>query len=374
LWKSPIQEESGGAKKWIQLSNFKSSDQIGGIVAFPQGLFTKQAEGSHSSYLFYPEFHPEAAVPLTVPECALSLTQPIGATDTAQFDCETPTSYSTTVRFDLKNLHFSRPKNDVPGAVFLTAVSRDGTLVPYSIYPPKDGTQNPARAILTSYGAYGVESSVTFNRMWSILSEEGFHLVVAHPRGGGYYGRPWREGGRAGNKLNTVSDLIAVAKAIWKHLKPVQLIGHGKSAGAWPFVASLTESSSLFDALLLEMPVLDPLGQLDPADPFLVQEVYEWGEPKNPHIRNMYQKYSPCTGEDLSAIPPMYIRVGSDDERVPPEGVIRWIKSFTTCHKNASIFLEQSDKTGHLGSYNLYDEIASESLRTHFLTHIAETR
>ena len=66
-----------------------------------------------------------------------------------------------------------------------------------------------APLLLYGYGSYGV-SVVPDLRVHRLpLLDRGVIYAIAHVRGGGEMGEPWRDAGRMMNKMNTFTDFIA---------------------------------------------------------------------------------------------------------------------------------------------------------------------
>src|SRR5207237_8117338 len=76
-----------------------------------------------------------------------------------------------------------------------------------------DGT---APMLLYAYGSYGIPISPTFSAGRLALLDRGVIYVIAHIRGGGELGEPWREAGRMMKKMNTFTDFMACAEHMVK--------------------------------------------------------------------------------------------------------------------------------------------------------------
>src|SRR5712664_3098668 len=131
-------------------------------------------------------------------------------TPSSVFDYDMNTSQATLLKqtevpggFDKANYKSER--------VFATA--SDGTQIPMSVVYKRgvklDGT---APMLLYAYGSYGIPISPTFSAGRLALLDRGVIYAIAHIRGGGELGEPWREAGRMMNKINTFTDFIASAE------------------------------------------------------------------------------------------------------------------------------------------------------------------
>ena len=95
----------------------------------------------------------------------------------------------------------------------LLATAGDGTKIPISIVYRKDVKMDgSAPLLLYGYGSYGASVSPTFASNRLPLLDRGVVYAIAHIRGGGEMGEPWREAGRMMKKMNTFTDFIAAAE------------------------------------------------------------------------------------------------------------------------------------------------------------------
>jgi prolyl oligopeptidase len=154
---------------------------------------------------------------------------------------------------------------DAPGDVEAREVlarSHDGVLVPLSILSRKgmklDGT-NPT--IVYGYGAYGNTEDPFFGPRLYAWLERGGVFAVAHVRGGGIYGEPWRLAGFKATKPNTWKDAIAAAEwLIDSGYTSRSRIGiYGGSAGGILVGRAITERPELFAAAVSSVGVHDTI-------------------------------------------------------------------------------------------------------------------
>ena len=95
--------------------------------------------------------------------------------------------------------------------VFATA--SDGTKIPMSVvYRRNVKLDGSAPMLLYGYGSYGISIPPSFSAGRLALLDRGVVYVIAHIRGGGELGEPWRDAGRMMNKINTFTDFIACAE------------------------------------------------------------------------------------------------------------------------------------------------------------------
>jgi prolyl oligopeptidase len=146
--------------------------------------------------------------------------------------------------------------------VRLYAPAADGTKIPVTLLYRKSTTLNGTNpTILTGYGSYGSSSRPTFDPARLAWLERGGVYAVAHIRGGGEYGERWHEAGRKANKINTITDFIAVADFLVKFgfTNPKALAILGTSAGGIPVGGALVRRPDLFAAAIARVPVMDML-------------------------------------------------------------------------------------------------------------------
>ncbi|MBI3872079.1 MAG: prolyl oligopeptidase family serine peptidase, partial [candidate division Zixibacteria bacterium] len=181
------------------------------------------------------------------------------------------TKRSGTYAYDPKTNTFTdtglNPKgtfDDVPGfeSVEVQAPSHDGVMVPLSIMYKSgiklDGS-NPT--LLVGYGAYGLNSNVSFDPQRLAWLEKGGIFAVAHVRGGGEYGEEWHLAGQKLTKPNTWKDFIACGEYLVQkgYASPARLCGQGGSAGGILIGRAVTERPDLFAAALFDVGCLDAI-------------------------------------------------------------------------------------------------------------------
>jgi prolyl oligopeptidase len=140
--------------------------------------------------------------------------------------------------------------------------SHDGVQVPLSILSRKglkrDGG-NPT--IVFGYGAYGITQDPFFGPRLYAWLERGGVFAVAHVRGGGVFGEPWRLAGHKATKPNTWRDAIAAGQwLIDNGYTSRQRLGvFGGSAGGILVGRAITERPDLFAAAVSSVGVHDTI-------------------------------------------------------------------------------------------------------------------
>ena len=104
--------------------------------------------------------------------------------------------------------------------------------IPVSVVYRKD-RKAPGPLHLYGYGAYGIAIEPGFSTSRLSLVDRGMIYAIAHIRGGGELGEPWRQEGRMFKKLNTFNDFVDSARWLTanKYTSPDRLVIQGGSAG-----------------------------------------------------------------------------------------------------------------------------------------------
>jgi oligopeptidase B len=149
--------------------------------------------------------------------------------------------------------------------------------------------------------------------------DRGVIYAVAHVRGGGGMGQPWREAGRMLSKRNTFTDFIAAAEHLVqkKYTSSDRLGITGRSAGGLLIGAATNLRPDLFKAAVMTSPFVDVLNtMLDPSLPLTTAEYIEWGNPNVPKEYEYIKTYSPYDNVRAAAYPAMLVQVSLNDRQV----------------------------------------------------------
>ena len=242
------------------------------------------------------------------------------------------------------------------------ATASDGTRIPMSVVYRRnvklDGT---APMLLYAYGSYGIPISPTFSAGRLALLDRGVIYVIAHIRGGGELGEPWREAGRMMNKMNTFTDFIACAEHMvkQKYTSSDRLVIQGGSAGGLLMGAVTNMRPDLFKAVVAQVPFVDVLNtMLDASLPLTTSEYIEWGNPNEKPAYDYMKKYSPYDNVHQANYPAMLVKVSLNDSQVPYwEGAkfVAKIRALKTDHN--PLLLKTNMGAGHGGASGRYDAI-----------------
>jgi oligopeptidase B len=253
--------------------------------------------------------------------------------------------------------------------VFATA--QDGTKIPISLVykkgVPRDGT---APLLLFGYGSYGFSVSPTFSSQRLPLLDRGVVYAIAHVRGGGELGEPWRDAGRMMNKINTFTDFITSATFLIgeKYTSTRKLVIQGGSAGGMLVGAVANMRPDLFKAVIAQVPFVDVLNtMLDATLPLTTSEYIEWGNPNEKPAYDYMAKYSPYDNIKAQAYPAMLVKVSVNDSQVSYwEGAKFVAKLRATRTDSNPLLLKVNFGAGHGGASGRYDALHETALNWAF--------
>src|SRR3989442_2927890 len=244
--------------------------------------------------------------------------------------------------------------------VFATA--SDGTKIPMSVvYRRNVKIDGSAPLLLYGYGSYGISISPGFAASRLALLDRGVIFVIAHIRGGGELGEPWRDAGRMMNKINTFTDFIACAEHLVNHkfTSKDRLAIQGGSAGGMLMGAVSNMRPDLFKAVVAQVPFVDVLNtMLDASLPLTTAEYIEWGNPNEKAAYDYMKKYSPYDNIHKANYPAMLVKVSLNDSQVPYwEGskFVAKLRDYKTDHN--PLLLKVNMGAGHGGASGRYDAI-----------------
>ncbi|KRP85808.1 prolyl oligopeptidase [Bradyrhizobium yuanmingense] len=203
----------------------------------------------------------------------------------------------------------------------LEATSRDGTSIPYFLVRPKnarlDGT---IPTLLYGYGGFQVPLLPSYlgpeGRLWL---EQGNAYVFANLRGGGEFGPQWHQAAQEAAKQTTSDDFIAVAEDLIRRkiTSPRRLGVIGGSQGGLLVGAAITQRPELFNAAIIQVPLLDMLRYTKLGAG--ASWIGEYGDPAIAEQRAWIERYSPY--QKLVAgktYPAPLILTSTKDDRVHP--------------------------------------------------------
>lgn len=217
------------------------------------------------------------------------------------------------------------PKFDASGLVVeqLEATSTDGTKIPYFVVRPKDIKYDGSTpTLLNAYGGFQVSQtpnySATTGKLWL---ERGGAFVLANIRGGGEFGPAWHEAGLKTKRQIIYDDFAAVAKDLIarKITSPARLGIQGGSNGGLLMGVELTQHPDLWNAVVIQVPLLDMIRISKIAAGASWQG--EYGDVNaDPAVRAFWEKTSPYQNLKAGvAYPEPFIFTTTKDDRVGPQ-------------------------------------------------------
>jgi prolyl oligopeptidase len=201
------------------------------------------------------------------------------------------------------------------------ATSSDGTKIPYFLVRPKamkDDGSTPT--IMYGYGGFEIaKPPVYVPEMGKIWLERGGAYVIANIRGGGEFGPAWHEAVLRENRQLAFDDFAAVARDLFAHkvTSPRRLGIYGRSNGGVLMSVSMTQHPELWNAIVIESPLIDMLryNHLSAGASW----VAEYGDPDVPADRAFIARYSAYQNLKQGVkYPEPYITTNTRDDRVHP--------------------------------------------------------
>ena len=215
-----------------------------------------------------------------------------------------------------------------------SALSKDGTKVPYAIISRGDATKAKG-LIVYGYGAYGSSTNTGWvMKLWGPLIRRGWAISFAFVRGGGDIDDEWAEAARLTGRHRAIEDFEAVilASQAKTGLGPKQTAIFGRSAGGLLVgsVAARHPFGSLVGAVFSEVPYVDLLRtQTNPDLPLTPLEYNEFGNPRE-RVEDFAAmlKISPVDQLHCYGAPGVFVlaRTGLNDRQVYPYEPFKWIK------------------------------------------------
>lgn len=201
------------------------------------------------------------------------------------------------------------------------ATSTDGTKIPYFITRPRDmklDGSNPT--IMLGYGGFQVSLNPAYKpEMGKLWLERGGVFVQANIRGGGEFGPDWHQAALKENRQRAFDDFAAVARDLEQRgvTSPRRLGIYGRSNGGVLTSVSITQHPELFNAAVIESPLVDMLRYQDlPAG---ASWIGEYGDPRIPGDAAFIARYSAYQQlRPGAAYPRVYLTTNTRDDRVHP--------------------------------------------------------
>jgi len=146
----------------------------------------------------------------------------------------------------------------------LEATSKDGTKVPYFIVHRKDIKYDGSNAtLLNAYGGFEISETPSYSaNIGKLWLEHGGVYVLANIRGGGEFGPAWHEAGLKTHRQRIYDDFAAAGQDLIarKITSPRHLGIMGGSNGGLLMGVEMTQHPELWNAIVIQVPLLDMLG------------------------------------------------------------------------------------------------------------------
>jgi prolyl oligopeptidase len=201
------------------------------------------------------------------------------------------------------------------------ATSSDGTKIPYFLVMPRDLVMDGhAPTIMYGYGGFQVSKPPAYiPEMGKLWLENGGVYVNANIRGGGEFGPAWHQSVLKEHRQLAFDDFAAVARDLEQRgiTSPRRLGIYGRSNGGVLTSVAVTQHPDLFNAAVIESPLIDMLRYHElPAG---ASWIGEYGDPRIPEEAAYIAQYSAYQqlrpGTDY---PRVYITTNTRDDRVHP--------------------------------------------------------
>jgi prolyl oligopeptidase len=250
----------------------------------------------------------------------------------------------------------------------LTAVSKDGTKVPYFVVRRRDlkydGT-NPT--LLTAYGGFQVSEtpsySATVGKLWL---ERGGVFVLANIRGGGEFGPAWHEAGLKTHRQRIYDDFAAVGQDLVKRriTSPRRLGISGGSNGGLLVGVEMTQHPEMWNAVVIQIPLLDLRFEHIAAG---ASWVGEYGSVSVPEQRAFLASISPYNQlrKDVKYPEPLIFTTTKDD-RVGPVHARKFAAKMEELGK--PFFYEEIIEGGHAAGADLKEQAKTFAVEYTYLT------
>ena len=250
------------------------------------------------------------------------------------------------------------------------ARSNDGTMIPYFVVRPRDlAMDGSAPTILFGYGGFQISFPPAYKpEMGRLWLENGGVFVQANIRGGGEFGPAWHQAALRENRQRAFDDFAAVARDLQTRgvTSPRRLGIYGRSNGGVLTSVSITQNPRLFNAAVIESPLIDMLRY--PDLPAGASWIGEYGDPRIPADAAFISRYSAY--QRLSPeveYPRVYITTNTRDDRVHP-GHARKFAARLADHGRDHLYYEETAG----GHSNDADPVANARRWARHYTYLAQ--
>lgn len=250
--------------------------------------------------------------------------------------------------------------------------SRDGKLIPVSLFYKKDLQKNSTAPMLVyGYGSYGFAMNVWFSSRIVSLVDRGFVYAVAHVRGGSELGRQWFEDGRVLNKKNSFFDFIDATEGLLKlkYADPKKVFAQGGSAGGLLMGGVVNYRPDLWRGIISQVAFVDVLTtMLDDSIPLTTSEYDQWGNPNEKIYYDYIKSYSPYDNVVDAKYPHILATTGFHDSQVQYWEPAKWIAKIRDHQKGKAVqLLKTNMDAGHGGASGRFEALKEDAYEYSFL-------
>ena len=251
----------------------------------------------------------------------------------------------------------------------LIAVSKDGTKVPYFIVRPKDMKFDGANpTLLTAYGGFQISSTPSYSAyIGKLWLEHGGVYVLANIRGGGEFGPAWHEAGLKTHRQRIYDDFAAVGQdLVTRRITSPRRLGiEGGSNGGLLMGVEMTQHPEMWNAIVIQVPLLDMLGFEHIAAG--ASWVGEYGSVSIPEQRAFLASISPYNQlkRDVNYPEPLIFTTTKDD-RVGPVHARKFAAKMEEFGK--PFYYDEIIEGGHSAGANLKEQARTFAEEFTYLT------
>ena len=201
------------------------------------------------------------------------------------------------------------------------ATSKDGTKIPFFVVHRQDMKRdgnNPT--LLGAYGGFEIANTPSYSsHTGAAWLERGGVFVLANIRGGGEFGPQWHRAGLKENRQRIYDDFAAVSQQLIHDgiASPQHLGIRGGSNGGLLMGVALTQHPELYNAILIQNPLLD----MKRYNHLLAGASWmaEYGNPDKPEEWAYISRYSPYQNlKPGTKYPTVMFTTTTRDDRVHP--------------------------------------------------------
>ena len=201
------------------------------------------------------------------------------------------------------------------------ATSSDGVRIPYFVVSPKGARKDGSTpTLMYGYGGFEIaKPPIYLPEMGRLWLARGGAYVIANIRGGGEFGPAWHQSVMREKRQLAFDDFAAVARDLTARglTSPRRLGIYGRSNGGVLTTVSMTQHPELWNAVVVESPLVDMLRyhKLSAGASW----VGEYGDPDVPADAAFISRYSGYQNlRPGMAYPEAYITTNTRDDRVHP--------------------------------------------------------